>query len=80
VLRVSKVHAADAVTGKTLWSFQANANWHASPMAYQFDGQEYFAIAAGDDILSFGLIEEPSTIRLKENLRCLATFCRSSWR
>jgi alcohol dehydrogenase (cytochrome c) len=49
--------AADAVSGKTLWSFQANANWHASPMAYQFDGQEYIAIAAGDDILAFGLIE-----------------------
>ena len=47
--------AADAVSGKTLWSFQANANWHASPMAYQFDGQEYIAIAAGDDILAFGL-------------------------
>ncbi len=49
--------AADAVTGKTLWSFQANTNWHASPMAYQFDGQEYIAIAAGDAILAFGLVE-----------------------
>ncbi|MEO5742083.1 MAG: PQQ-binding-like beta-propeller repeat protein [Vicinamibacterales bacterium] len=49
--------AADASTGKLLWSFQANANWHASPMAYQFDGQEYIAIAAGDDILVFGLME-----------------------
>ena len=49
--------AADAVTGKTLWSFQANTNWHASPMAYQFDGQAYIAIAAGDAILAFGLVE-----------------------
>jgi len=49
--------AADAVTGKTLWSFQANTNWHASPMSYQFDGQEYIAIAAGDAILAFGLVE-----------------------
>ena len=49
--------AADAVSGKLLWSFQANANWHASPMTYQFDGQQYIAIAAGDDILVFGLLQ-----------------------
>jgi alcohol dehydrogenase (cytochrome c) len=49
--------AADAVSGKPLWSFPANANWHASPMAYQFDGKEYIAIAAGADIIAFGLIE-----------------------
>ena len=42
--------AADAASGKPLWSFQANTNWHASPMAYQFDGQQYIAIAAGGDI------------------------------
>jgi alcohol dehydrogenase (cytochrome c) len=49
--------AADAVSGKTLWSFQANTNWHASPMTYQFDGRQYIAIAAGGEILTFGLIE-----------------------
>ena len=49
--------AADAASGKPLWSFQANANWHASPMVYQFDGQQYIAIASGGDILAFGLIE-----------------------
>ena len=49
--------AADAANGKPLWSFLANANWHASPMAYQFDGQQYIAIASGGDILAFGLIE-----------------------
>ena len=49
--------AADAVSGKVLWSFQANANWHASPMAYQFDGRQYIAVAAGDEILVFGLVE-----------------------
>jgi hypothetical protein len=26
-------------------------------MAYQFDGQQYIAIASGDDILTFGLME-----------------------
>ena len=49
--------AADAVTGKALWSFQVNANWHASPMVYQFDGRQYIAIAAGPNIIAFGLSE-----------------------
>jgi alcohol dehydrogenase (cytochrome c) len=48
--------AVDAVTGKTLWSFGANApNWHASPMAYQFDGKEYIAIVSGGNIISLAL-------------------------
>ena len=33
--------AADATTGKVLWSFYGNQNWKASPMAYMFDGKEY---------------------------------------
>ncbi len=49
--------AADAVTGKPLWSFQANANWKASPMAYQFDGKELIGVAAGGSIIAFGLAE-----------------------
>jgi alcohol dehydrogenase (cytochrome c) len=49
--------AADALTGKLLWSFPANTSWHASPMAYQFDGNEYIAIEAGADIIAFGLAE-----------------------
>jgi alcohol dehydrogenase (cytochrome c) len=48
--------AADAVTGKTLWSFEAGANWHASPMAYQFDGQELIAVAAGATVVAFALV------------------------
>ena len=39
--------AADAVTGKALWTFQTSQNWKASPMAYQFDGKEYVRVAAG---------------------------------
>lgn len=49
--------AADASTGKELWSFHANARWHASPMAYVFDGRQYFAVAAGSNIVAFGLWE-----------------------
>ncbi len=49
--------AADAVTGKLLWAFQTSQTWKASPMAYQFDGKEYIAVAAGGTILAFGLPE-----------------------
>ncbi|MSU64663.1 MAG: c-type cytochrome [Opitutus sp.] len=47
--------AADAATGKALWSFQTSALWKASPMTYQFDHQQYIAVAAGPNILAFGL-------------------------
>ena len=47
--------AADAATGKPLWSFQTNATWKASPMTYLFDGQQYVAVAAGSNIIAFGL-------------------------
>lgn len=50
--------AADASTGKVLWSFQANTpNWHASPMAYQFDGKEYIAIVSGGNIIAMSVPE-----------------------
>ena len=47
--------AADAATGKPLWSFQTNELWKASPMTYLFDGKQYIAVAAGPNILAFGL-------------------------
>jgi len=43
--------------GKPLWSFAANAFWKASPMAYEFDGKEYIAVAAGANIVVFGLLD-----------------------
>ncbi len=49
--------AADAATGKTLWTFEANANWKGSPMVYQFDGKELIGVAAGGSIIAFGLVE-----------------------
>jgi alcohol dehydrogenase (cytochrome c) len=49
--------AADAKTGKPLWSFLTNQSWKASPMAYMFDHKEHIAIAAGSTILSFALQE-----------------------
>ncbi len=47
--------AADASTGKPLWSFQTSQLWKASPMTYMFDNAQYVAIAAGSNIIAFGL-------------------------
>jgi alcohol dehydrogenase (cytochrome c) len=47
--------AADATTGKALWNFQTNALWKASPMTYMFDNKQYVAVAAGSNIIAFGL-------------------------
>jgi ABC-type uncharacterized transport system ATPase subunit len=47
--------AVDAVRGKTLWQFQTNQTWKASRMTYVFDGKQYVAVAAGTNIIAFGL-------------------------
>jgi alcohol dehydrogenase (cytochrome c) len=47
--------AADAVTGKPLWSFDTNQLWKASPMTYEFDGKQFIAVAAGSTVIAFGL-------------------------
>ena len=47
--------ALDAQTGKSLWHFEANQPWKASPMTYMVDGRQYVAVASGANILSFAL-------------------------
>jgi alcohol dehydrogenase (cytochrome c) len=47
--------AADAKTGKPLWSFQTSQPPRASPMTYLFDHKQYVAVASGSDIIAFGL-------------------------
>jgi alcohol dehydrogenase (cytochrome c) len=49
--------AVDAVNGKLLWQFQTNQTWKASPMTYVLDGKQYVAVAVGQTILAFGLME-----------------------
>jgi len=49
--------AVDTMTGKLLWQFQTNAAFKASPMTYMFDGKQYVTIAAGQNVVTFGLIE-----------------------
>ena len=47
--------AADAKTGKPLWSFPTNQSWHASPMTYMFDGKQYIGVVAGANVMAFGI-------------------------
>jgi alcohol dehydrogenase (cytochrome c) len=47
--------AADARTGKRLWQWPAELVWRSSPMTYTFDGKQYVAVAAGSNVVSFGL-------------------------
>lgn len=49
--------AVDAKTGKTLWHFETNEEWKASPMTYAVNGRQHVAIAAGGNIFSFALSE-----------------------
>jgi alcohol dehydrogenase (cytochrome c) len=47
--------AADARTGKMLWSFQTSQVWKSSPMTYVFDNRQLVAVASGPSIIAFGL-------------------------
>jgi alcohol dehydrogenase (cytochrome c) len=49
--------AVDSSNGKQLWQFQTNTQIKASPMTYVFDGKQYIAVNAGQNIIAFGLIE-----------------------
>ena len=47
--------AVEAKSGKPLWYFHTNESWKASPMTYLAGGKQYVAVAAGSNILAFGL-------------------------
>ena len=46
---------ADGRTGTTLWHFNLGQVVYASPMNYGIHGKQYFAIAAGSDLITFSL-------------------------
>ena len=46
---------ADARNGEVLWHFPLNVSWKSSPMTYMFDNEQFIAVAAGSDIIVFGL-------------------------
>ena len=52
--------AADERNGKTLWRMPLSAIIKTSPMTFAADGRQYIAIAAGSNILCFGLPEATS--------------------
>jgi alcohol dehydrogenase (cytochrome c) len=47
--------AVDAKTGAPLWHFNTNQSFRASPMTYAVDGRQYIAVAAGSNVIAFGL-------------------------
>jgi PQQ-dependent dehydrogenase (methanol/ethanol family) len=47
--------AADERTGKTLWYFATNVLMKASPMTFTAKDKQFIAVAAGPNILCFGL-------------------------
>ncbi|MEP7365520.1 MAG: PQQ-binding-like beta-propeller repeat protein [Acidobacteriota bacterium] len=48
--------AADASTGRRLWSFPFTENLHTSPMTYMFDNKQYVSIVNGSIVYVFGLL------------------------
>jgi alcohol dehydrogenase (cytochrome c) len=49
--------AADAATGKRLWSYPFAEFLHTSPMTYMFDNKQYIGIAVGSQVYAFALPE-----------------------
>jgi PQQ-dependent dehydrogenase (methanol/ethanol family) len=47
--------AVDQRDGKTLWQFPTNVRMKAGPMTFWMDGKQYVAVAAGPNIMCFGL-------------------------
>ena len=51
----NELAAADAATGKKLWSFPFADPLHTSPMTYMFDNKQFVAISVGANIMAFAL-------------------------
>jgi alcohol dehydrogenase (cytochrome c) len=47
--------ALDARNGNVLWKFQTGSGILAPPISYSLNGKQYIAIAAGTNIMTFGL-------------------------
>jgi PQQ-dependent dehydrogenase (methanol/ethanol family) len=47
--------AVDQRNGKSLWQFPTNVRMKASPMTFTVAGNQYVAVAAGPNVLCFGL-------------------------
>ncbi|MDX1982056.1 MAG: PQQ-binding-like beta-propeller repeat protein, partial [Bryobacteraceae bacterium] len=49
--------ALDPASGKPLWHFNTGQQIKGQPITYGFKGQQYVAVAAGSNVVSFGLHE-----------------------
>jgi len=49
------VFALDARTGQRLWYFAGNDRVYAAPVSYLAGGKQYFSLAVGDVLITFGL-------------------------
>ncbi len=47
--------AVDQKNGETLWQFPTSVRMKASPMTFSYGGNQYVVVAAGPNILCFGL-------------------------
>ena len=47
--------ALDAKTGRELWRLDTGGPIKAAPVTYFIDGKQFVTIAAGHDLLTFGL-------------------------
>ena len=65
--------AVDQRDGKTVWQFPTNVRMKASPMTFSFGGNQYVAVAAGPNILCFGLVTHGSRQSIFP-FRCITLF------
>jgi len=56
----SRFFALDANNGEVLWLTETGGTILASPMTFEVNGQQFVSIAAGGDLLTFGLPKESS--------------------
>jgi len=58
--------ALDASTGHELWRVGTGGTIWAAPITFLCDGQQMVTIAAGHDLLTFGLPSPNKSTRLKQ--------------
>ena len=57
---MSKFFALDSRTGKELWLVATGGKIHASPVTFALNGKQFVVIAAGGNLITFGLPQLPT--------------------
>lgn len=55
-----RLYALDTRTGEELWGFEAGSHISAPPITYRWEGRQYIAVVAGQNVLSFALPDAPT--------------------